>query len=286
MDGRRDGFPGQRIVVVPEPVLRRALREPLTCELLPSDIGHFPRAIGHGRERPNGADQAILIACLRGRGWCQLGPRRVAVEPGHVLGIRAGTAHAYGADLDDPWTISWLHLAGRQVAAWFDRLGFTDASPVQPLNSRERFAARFDAVLTQLEHGTAGPALLGAAGATWDLLGALAAPADHAGDPIAAVIAVLRERLDSQFTVRELAAVADLSPAHFAARFRRATGHPPLDYHIRLKLRAAAELLDTTALPIAAVARRVGYDDAFYFSRRFRAAHGISPAAWRAQRKG
>ena len=34
------------------------------------------------------------------------------------------------------------------------------------------------------------------------------------------------------------------------------------------------------------VAREVGYDDPFYFSRQFRRVHGVSPSDYRAQRKG
>lgn len=53
---------------------------------------------------------------------------------------------------------------------------------------------------------------------------------------------------------------------------------------INLRLeRARAELARPTAAtpPIAAVARRVGFVDASHFSRRFKAAYGISPREWR-----
>ena len=53
---------------------------------------------------------------------------------------------------------------------------------------------------------------------------------------------------------------------------------------INLRLeRARAELVRPAAAtpPIAAVARRVGFVDASHFSRRFKAAYGISPREWR-----
>lgn len=40
-------------------------------------------------------------------------------------------------------------------------------------------------------------------------------------------------------------------------------------------------MLADTDLTVADVAHRVGYLDGGYFARRFRAAHGVPPAAWR-----
>jgi transcriptional regulator GlxA family with amidase domain len=48
----------------------------------------------------------------------------------------------------------------------------------------------------------------------------------------------------------------------------------------------ARELLDTTDLPIGAVARSVGYRDPFYFARHFRLIHGQTASQYRDQHKG
>jgi AraC-like DNA-binding protein len=40
-------------------------------------------------------------------------------------------------------------------------------------------------------------------------------------------------------------------------------------------------LLLTTDLGVAEIAAEVGYDDAFYFSRQFRAVNGVSPRQFR-----
>jgi AraC-like DNA-binding protein len=45
-------------------------------------------------------------------------------------------------------------------------------------------------------------------------------------------------------------------------------------------------LLDGTDLPVAAVAAQVGYSDPFYFSRPFRAVHGVNPTQYRQGEKG
>ncbi|MDR1238011.1 MAG: hypothetical protein LBK28_07200, partial [Propionibacteriaceae bacterium] len=71
-----DGFPGERLRVLPRPLVKEALLRPVTRRLLVTDVGFFPRAAHHGRQRPNGTGEAIIIACASGRGWCDLGGTR------------------------------------------------------------------------------------------------------------------------------------------------------------------------------------------------------------------
>ena len=52
---------------------------------------------------------------------------------------------------------------------------------------------------------------------------------------------------------------------------------------LTVRLGRAKELLAATELPVAAVARRVGYDDPAYFSRLFTRRVGMAPVRFRAQ---
>ncbi len=87
-------------------------------------------------------------------------------------------------------------------------------------------------------------------------------------------------RLQAPITLGELAAVAGLSPYHFARVFRRTTGQSPNGYVIAQRLAHAAHLLRRTRLTVAHVASEVGYQDARHFSRLFRRQFGCSPARW------
>ncbi len=41
---RPEGFPGQRMRVLPRPLVAQALAAPATAQLLVTDVGFFPRA--------------------------------------------------------------------------------------------------------------------------------------------------------------------------------------------------------------------------------------------------
>lgn len=84
-----------------------------------------------------------------------------------------------------------------------------------------------------------------------------------------------------RWTVAELATATGLSRAAFAARFTNQVGEPPLTYLTAWRMILAADLLHDTDDTIAAIARQVGYHDAFAFSVAFKRAHGLTPSTWR-----
>lgn len=95
-------------------------------------------------------------------------------------------------------------------------------------------------------------------------------------------IAYMREHLDQPLPVAKLAALANVSPSHFFALFKRRTGCPPIDYFIHLRMQHARELLDAGSLHVKEVAAALGYDDPFYFSRVFKAVNSMPPSRYRA----
>ena len=65
----REGFAGQDMFVSPRPILARARKHPLIRSVYPTDIGWFPRAGHHYRDRPGGAGQDHLMLCVGGHGY-------------------------------------------------------------------------------------------------------------------------------------------------------------------------------------------------------------------------
>src|SRR5882762_155843 len=102
---KQDGFAGQRLVVVPRPVLVTALQQPLLRHLLPTDAGYYPKAKGHTCVRKHGCPEVIFIYCADGSGWCEIAGRRHEIARNQMLVINAATPHVYGAGKETPWTI-------------------------------------------------------------------------------------------------------------------------------------------------------------------------------------
>jgi len=283
-----EGFAHERLRVLPRPVVEEALRSPVTRRAVVTDVGWFPTASGHRRTRPHGADELIVLLCTGGSGWVEYAGARVRLTAGACVLIPPRTPHAYAASDDQPWTIWWCHVRGSDVADFTRAVAQAGTPEVIRLRSLDRTVALFGELLASVERGQTPAHVLASSGAAWHLLAQLAAdrvlPAS--GTPLERAMRHLEERLDATVRVAELAAIVGLSPSHLTTQFRRATGGGVTEYHSSLKLARARQLLDTTTQPIADVAHAVGYDDPLYFSRRFRAAHGMSPSTYRARPKG
>ncbi|MCU1566858.1 MAG: transcriptional regulator, AraC family, partial [Pseudarthrobacter sp.] len=150
---RATGFQNQRLVVVPRPLVREALARPVTRRLVVTDAGVFPVAEAHGRHRPQGAQETIVILCVAGSGWVETLGSRFDVGKGTAVVLPGGTgeAHAYGASRDDPWTIWWCHVRGSDAAELVEESGVRPDRPIIPLVAVDRLTAMLDEIITALE---------------------------------------------------------------------------------------------------------------------------------------
>lgn len=287
---RRSGFPGERISVLPRPRVAEALQHPVTSRLVVTDCGFFPHAADHLRERPSGCPETIVIVCVDGFGWCRLSNCTFAVKPGQALVVPARAAHTYGASAEDPWTVWWMHLRGQDVEPLLAASGARPSSPVITAADVTRAAGLIDEALRTMERDDSPPRLQAAAGAAWHLLALLSAAPLGIGplrsDPVQVAIEQIQEHFAEKICVADLASASGLSASHFSALFKRAVGCGPHEYQTRLRMMRSRQLLDTTDIAVSAIARAVGYRDALYFSRQFKAVHGVTATEHRARAKG
>lgn len=101
---------------------------------------------------------------------------------------------------------------------------------------------------------------------------------------LGAVFDVIEARYAEPVSLREVAAAVGVSAGHLTTTVGRRTGRTVQQWLTERRLREARRLLVSTDLTVAAIATRVGYRDAGYFVRRFRAAHGTTPTRWRDHR--
>src|SRR5213593_4885295 len=115
------------------------------------------------------------------------------------------------------------------------------------------------------------------------------APASERGwlaalrDPVLApAMKAIHTAPDRKWTVADLAMEAAVSRSSLDGRFRDVLGLSPIRYVNEWRMRIAQDLLATTEVTVAEIARRVGSEAEEAFSRAFKRAHEQSPSLWRA----
>ncbi|MGI9221281.1 MAG: AraC family transcriptional regulator [Woeseiaceae bacterium] len=291
----REGFAGQDMFVIPRPVLSRARQHPLVRSVYPTDIGWFPSAGHHFRQRPHGAGQDHLMLCVGGHGFVEINGQRAHLAKNHLLIIPRDTPHTYWAAEDDPWSIYWVHFLGDDADYFVDRI----PKPGQPVpieqSTRDEAVRLFRYCLDTLHDGYGLPTMIYAAQSTQHILSLLlfrnqSLPDDQGSSSrrsnIEGVIEFMQSHLNENLRLEDFAREAGMSVSHFSERFRRQTGQSPMAYFIHLRMRLACRLLDLSGKPVKTVASEIGYRDPYYFSRIFKKSMGISPDKYREIKKG
>ncbi|MEE2690621.1 MAG: AraC family transcriptional regulator [Pseudomonadota bacterium] len=174
-------------------------------------------------------------------------------------------------------------LAGGRPVELLDRVGFADpaAARIMQMLSEEAVAPdpssrlfveqAIDLLCTQLVRGHSS-------------FGALAPPAVRGGLAdwqVKRVVAYMRERLDEEIGLDELAALVNLSRFHFCTAFRKATGRTPHQQLMLLRVGEARRLLTIPELPVTEIALAVGYQTPSAFAAAFRKVTGATPTDFR-----
>lgn len=95
------------------------------------------------------------------------------------------------------------------------------------------------------------------------------------------ILSYVNDNYARPVTTSELAEITGLSPDYMARKFKQALNMSPAEYVRRFRIARAMELLCTTDTPVAEIARLTGFSDVSLFSRVFKQAVGLPPAAYR-----
>jgi len=286
---RRDGFVGQRQYVLPPAMIASLEIHPLLRSLFPTDIGWYPDARYHYRKRSEGAREHILIFCLDGEGWCEIGDQRLTIHQQEALVIPRGIGHCYGASEEKPWSIHWVHFRGSSGDLFAHQLPEHEYSLKVDPKTAETLSALFTECYDSFIGGFVTHRLIYCSQVLHHLLGQMFF-GNRAFSPllrtshfhnIEDTLHYLEKHIATRLTLEAMAEHAGLSISHFAATFKQQTGYSPVDYFIQLKMQYACSQLTLSNKTIQHIASEVGYDDPYYFSRIFKKVVGLSPHHYR-----
>ncbi|PRB57274.1 AraC family transcriptional regulator [Microbacterium sp. MYb45] len=241
-------------------------------------------------------DYLEIAVVSRGTGVHVTREGRLPIARGSVIIIRPGSWHAY-RDTDELWTFN-LYLAPELLLrelSWI--VEYPDLA--RALLGGEPNLGEFDEescarVLSWLEQITQhsrtvhAPTLIGLATCVLDSFSTLALSPQPATDSTIArsvitMMNLMQDDLSARWTIADLSRVANFSPAVVHRVFKTHVGISPMAWLTRARGEAAATQLALTDKSVSEVGQAVGWDDANYASRRFRALYGLTPSEYRSR---
>lgn len=287
----KEGFTGERSVIVPPGIVDELKKDALTQSLYISYIGHYPKAQHHYRERPEGMEDYLFIYCMEGEGWYMTGSQRHKVKSGDFFILPAGESHCYGADEQYPWTIYWIHFNGMLAGDYAEGMDKPQRIIINDSSRQARWIELFEEMMHFLQGGFSLSNLHYITSELHFFMGMMRLMANTSAygsrgistedNIIASAIHFMKENIEKKFNIKAVAEYTGYSTSHFAFLFKQKTGHAPKEYHNLLKIQHSCTLLDTTDLKINQICHKIGISDPFYFSRLFKQVMGISPKEYK-----
>ncbi len=284
---KKEGFQGQKSYIMPTSTLKKAMSHPLCKSLYITDIGYFPNAQFHSRERKKGCKQFILIYCTKGEGWYSINEKKYTLKANQLMILPPQKAHKYGADNHNPWSIYWIHFAGDNAATIVHHLQRNGGYEAINTKHTEERNILFDKLFSLLEIADNMDNMLDAylsfpyylISFRQSVLKENNLQNDY--NPIDQSIAFMKTKLNTSVALKELADHVSLSVSHYSTLFQQKTNNSPINYFLFLKMQYACQYLENTSLSIKQIASEIGYDDPFHFSRTFKNVIGVSPKGFR-----
>ena len=282
---------GQRMFVMPRHIIKWIKESPLIGSLYISDIGYFPNAANHFRERRKGCSSYILIYCISGKGRIKLADRELIILPNSFFIIPPETPHSYSAVDGDPWTIYWAHFKGPLAGLLYNKILKEIREENCNIKHDERRILLFENMLDILEKGYGKDHLEFINISLYQLLSSFIFPdnfeligkAEEDDDLVDKSVSYVVENIDEKIDIALLARKFGYSNSHFLNLFKKKSGFAPLQYFNNLKIQRACHYLSFTDLSIKEICFSLGYNDPLYFSRLFKKSIGISPNPYRFQ---
>ena len=263
-------------------------------ELLPGDP--YPTR-GHADgyyfnvERGRTLNEYQLLYLTEGEGLFKSAtcPDETVIRSGDLFLLFPGEWHTYHPNAKTGWKSHWIGFRGRNMD---ERIRSHFLSPQKPIYhigySAEIVRLYTSAFKTaQTEAAYAQQLMAGIVNHMIGLMYSLERNIElntrnHAQvDMINRARLRIRESLESELTIQQIAADQGVSYSSFRKLFKEFTGISPALYQQDLKLQRAKELLTTTTLSIKEIAYQLNFESPDYFSSKFRSKTGKKPSEFR-----
>lgn len=285
---KADGFKGEKAIITPYVIRDIQAANPITKQLYVTHIGYYPNARYHYRERREGTTEYVLIYCEKGSGWIDYNGEQFLLHEHQAFIIPAEQRHAYGADVNDPWSIYWLHFKGENAVMFTSIFGKVLSISDTTTNRFTDRTQLFEEVYKNLEMGYSQENMEYITFCFMYFLASFKYMPQfqetnkfERDDVIQNCIYYMRDNLEHKISLKDIADAVGYSTSHLNALFVQGTSFSPIEYYNQLKIQRVCYYLQFSDLKIKQIAFKLGFYDPFHLSKAFFKEMGLSPREYR-----
>ena len=287
MEKIAEGFKGEKAIVTPYNIRLYQAKNAITRQMYITHIGYYPKARYHFRERKKGTSEYVFIYCEDGGGWVELNGEKHELRKNQAFIFPPNEAHAYGSSLN-PWSIYWFHFCGDDMKNFSSILGRLITLPD---SDKSRYGDRFilfEEMYQNLEKGYSPDNLEYVSFCLMYFLASIKYLNQYReinnikeADITEKAILFMKDNLEGKITLKDIADHVGYSSSRFGALFLEKMSYSPIEYYNQLKIQRACSYLQFSDLKFGEIAFRLGYYDAFHFSKAFKQEMEITPKEYR-----
>ncbi|MDY2698334.1 MAG: AraC family transcriptional regulator [Suilimivivens sp.] len=229
----------------------------------------------------------VIHFVLSGKGMFSIGNKEYLLEQGYGFVIPPDELTFYQADEQNPWTYVWIGFNGSMAEELVKSMGLSLTAPVFKSDKEKEFA---QAVMDMIEHNTFGVANdLRRNGQLYLFLSLIAESAhieehgemDKADYYVRRAVEFIMSNYCNPIKITDVADYVCINRSYLYTLFKKAMGMSPQQFLTTFRITKAAELLQTTGLPVESIALSCGYSDPLVFTKSFKLLKKMSPSSYR-----
>ncbi|MEG2305433.1 MAG: AraC family transcriptional regulator [Lachnospiraceae bacterium] len=284
MSKKQDGFKDERYVIIPTESFLDYAEHPLIKPLYLTDVGFFPNAIDHYKEREEGIEEYILIYCMSGKGVIEVNEQKYNIQEEEAFCIPRNRKHKYYASEENPWSILWVHFKGENTK--YFPIEECHIIQINSKHGNNRMMFLFDLLFRVLERNYTIGNFIYISQVLSLILSEIyfrekVDETSQQNHHITVVIRYMYKNLNKNLTLEDFSEELQLSKSYLNVIFKKYANRAPIDFFIHLKMQEACKLLKSTDMYIYEVCSKLGYSDPYYFSRIFKKVVGMSPKEYK-----
>lgn len=230
-----------------------------------------------------------IILVIGGKGILKIEDEVFEIKTGDLFMLFPGVKHYYCADPEDPWEIMWTSFNGKACADIMKSMNITPEYPVIHGVSLDIVTQVLTNIIIELENNVSAYALK-ATGLLYILFSELLPFTKKISErkilnveqySIKKAVTFIDVNYYNTMNVDTLCQYVNLSRSHFSRLFKKEVKLSVPEYINKVRIYKAKLLLKETDLSINEVAKSVGFNDQFYFSKVFKDLEGQSPSIYK-----